>query len=357
MNELATTVLAFLEQPEFRALAIILASIILAKIVDWLACGVLARLARRSKTTLDDKIIEVLHRPIFVSVVLVGLYLAHAQFEFGDPYDLLVAGFIKTLALLVWVSAILKVSKQAYSKAGELNWVDGRAVPLFENVTKIVLIGGAIYALLNLWQLDVKPWLASAGIVGLALGFAAKDSLGNIFGGLSIIIDAPYKIGDFINLDGGERGMVTQIGLRSTRILTRDDVEVTVPNSIIANSTINNESGGHWQRTRIRVNVGVAYGSDVDRVREILLTSALATEGVIKDPVPRIRFREMGDSALIFQIQYWIEEPVLRGQTIDAITTMVYKALNAADIEIPFPQRDLHLRSSDVVLTQSTPGG
>jgi small-conductance mechanosensitive channel len=215
---------------------------------------------------------------------------------------------------------------------------------LFDNLAKVVLFGAAIYALLVVWKLDVKPWLASAGIIGIAVGFAAKDSLANLFGGLFIIVDAPYKIGDFVNLDSGERGQVTKIGLRSTRLLTRDDIEITLPNAQIANAKIVNESGGRWLKSRISIDVGVAYGSDVDRVREILLEAAKSVKHVANKPAPRVRFRSMGDSALQFRLMCWIDEPVLRGRTIDALNTEVYRALTAAKVNIPFPQREVHVR-------------
>jgi small-conductance mechanosensitive channel len=214
---------------------------------------------------------------------------------------------------------------------------------LFDNLAKIVLFGGAVYGLLLAWNLDVKPWLASAGILGIAIGFAAKDTLANLFGGMFIIVDAPYKLGDWINLGTGERGRVTKIGLRSTRLLTRDDVEVTLPNAQIANSTIVNESGGPWEKARVEIRVGVAYGSDVDRVREVLTQAASECEYAVDEPAPRVRFLEMGDSALIFRVMCWVEQPVLKGLCIDALNTGVYKRLVAAGITIPFPQRDLHI--------------
>jgi small-conductance mechanosensitive channel len=193
------------------------------------------------------------------------------------------------------------------------------------------------------WSLNISAWLASAGIVGIAVGFAAKDTLANLFGGLFVIVDAPYKIGDFINLDSGERGRVVKIGLRSTRLLTRDDVEITLPNALIANAKIVNESGGPWEQTRVAVKVGVAYGSDVDRVREVLQQAAVSVQHVMPDPEPRIRFLEMGDSALVFRVMVWIDEPVSRGRVLDGLNTAIYKALNAAEISIPFPQHDVHL--------------
>ncbi len=180
----------------------------------------------------------------------------------------------------------------------------------------------------------------------MAIGFAAKDTLANLFGGIFILADAPYKVGDFVVLGSGERGEVTQIGLRSTRLLTRDDVEVTVPNAVIANAKIVNESGGPWVKERVRVKVGVAYGSDIDQVREVLMAVAAENPHVEQDPEPRVRFRAFGDSGLDFELLAWVREPVLRGRVLDALNTEVYKRFAAAGIEIPYPKRDVYLHEA-----------
>ena len=100
--------------------------------------------------------------------------------------------------------------------------------------------------------------------------------MANLFSGIFIVADATYKIGDYIVIDSGERGMVTNLGMRSTRLVTRDDVEVTIPNAVIANAKIVNESGGPWEKERIRVPVGVAYGTDTRKVDGILREIAAA---------------------------------------------------------------------------------
>ena len=160
---------------------------------------------------------------------------------------------------------------------------------------------------------------------------------------LDYLADAPYEMGDFVNLDSGERGRVTHIGLRSTRMLTRDDIEVTVPNSVIANAKIINESGGPWEKERIRVKAGVAYGSDIDQVRELLLEIAVSHPSIAEEPEPRVRFRAFGESSLDFELLGWIDEPVFRGRVLDALYTEVYKRFQAEGIEIPYPKRDVYL--------------
>tara|TARA_B100000131_G_C17944811_1_gene543881 strand:- start:467 stop:862 length:396 start_codon:yes stop_codon:yes gene_type:complete len=128
--------------------------------------------------------------------------------------------------------------------------------------------------------------------------------------------------------------------------MTRDDIEITIPNSVIANSKIINESGGPYERERVRVNISVAYGSDIKKVREILTSIAMNADEVCSDPVPRVRFREFGDSALIFQLLFWIEKPEMRGRVVDSINSIIYDRFNADGIEIPFPQRTLHIKKS-----------
>ena len=190
----------------------------------------------------------------------------------------------------------------------------------------------------------MTAWLASAGIVGIAVGFAAKDTLANLFSGVLILADAPYKIGDYVVLDTGERGMVTHIGIRSTRMLTRDDVELTIPNSIMGNTKIINESGGPYKKFRIRVNVGVAYGSDIDQVKQLLFDVALNETSVCPDPEPRVRFRNFGNSSLDLDLLCWVEDPSLRGKVTDTLLTTIYKEFNKQGIEIPYTKQDLYIK-------------
>ena len=333
--------------PWVRALTAVLVSVLLAKFVDLLISRVVLRLTRRTKTDLDDQLVELLHRPIFISVILIGLQIALETLGWNPTVERVLGALIMTVAVFVWTGAGLRLTSTILASmsrlADRVTWLEARTLPLFDNLSKIVIFGLAIYFFLIAWELDLSAWLASAGIMGIAVGFAAKDTLANLFGGLFVIMDAPYKLGDFINLDSGERGRVIKIGLRSTRLLTRDDVEITLPNSHIANSKVVNESGGPYEKTRVAITVGVAYGSDVDRVREVLLEAAQSVALVVADPTPRIRFVEMGDSALIFRIQGWVDEPVNRGSCIDGLNTAIYKALARADIEIPFPQQVVHV--------------
>jgi small-conductance mechanosensitive channel len=190
----------------------------------------------------------------------------------------------------------------------------------------------------------MTAWLASAGIVGIAIGFAAKDTLANLFSGVFILADAPYKIGDYVVLDSGERGKVTHIGIRSTRLLTRDDVEITIPNAIMGNTRIINESGGPHEKFRIRVSVGVAYGSDIDQVKEMLMNIAVTEPHVCETPTPRVRFRTFGASSLDIDLMCWVVNPEVRDVVLDTLNTTIYKQFKAEGIEIPYSKQDIYIK-------------
>ena len=346
MNDALATLLEALSHPWVRAAAVVLASLAIAKLADGLVSRFLVRLARRTHSDLDDRLIELMHRPVFLSVILAGLYVALRILKAGPETERILVALLQTAAILIWAGAGFKLASATLAGlsrlADRVTWLESRTLPLFENLSKIVVFALAVYCFLLAWSLDLTPWLASAGIMGIAVGFAAKDTLANLFGGLFVIMDSPYKIGDYINLDSGERGEVVKIGLRSTRLMTRDDVEITLPNAHIANAKVVNESGGPHEKTRVVVQVGVAYGSDVEEVHAVLLAAAQSVPSVVRDPEPYVRFIEMGDSALLFRVQAWVDAPAQRGTCIDGLNTEIYQALGRAQIEIPFPQRVVH---------------
>jgi small-conductance mechanosensitive channel len=329
--------------------AIIAAVFILAgKIADWIISGIIGRIANRSTNSFDDQLVSLVHRPVFLSFVLLGLGLAARRMGLPAAPLFITVGILQTIAIFVWYSTLshlLALVVRALSSKSDTKILQTGMMSLIHNVMKVVLVALTGYFLFLAWDINVTAWLASAGIVGLALSFAAKDTLSNLFAGVSIIMDAPYKAGDFIILETGERGVVTDIGLRSTRILTRDDIEITVPNGVIGNGKIINEAGGPSERHRIRIAVGVAYGSDIDHVIATLEKVAAENVDVVADPEPRVRFRMFGDSSLNFELLGWIAQPVDRGRVTHELNCAVYKAFAESGIQIPFPQRDLHVRT------------
>lgn len=331
-----------------QAAVIVLLSWILSRIVDRVLSRVIGRWTSRTKNTFDDNLIEILHRPLRLAVILIGLGIATLWLKMPATPTFATLAILKTIAIAVWLQFSMQFARMLIGylskKEHSFNIVQPRTRPLLINLAVIALAAIGIYMILLAWNINVTAWLASAGIVGLALSFAAKDTLANLFAGMSILADTPYKIGDFIILESGERGEVTHIGMRSTRLLTRDDVEVTIPNGVMGNSKIINESGGPHEKHRIRVAVSAAYGCDIDLVRKVLMDTARDCSDLCRKPEARVRFRRFGPSGLEFELLGWVEQPVLRGRVLDELHQRIYKEFNKHKIEIPFAKQDLYIK-------------
>ncbi|MBT7878333.1 MAG: mechanosensitive ion channel family protein, partial [Gammaproteobacteria bacterium] len=306
----------------------------------------LVRLSTMTTSLVDDHILQHMHKPVFVTVMYFGLSLAvtTAQLPFGTQ---LIVKLLLSLIVASWMLAALRITTIVLDTLGaghKYNLIEPRTVPLIDLSMKLITILISGYILLLIWGIKPVGWLASAGIVGIAVGFAAKDSLANLFSGFFIVADAPYKLGDYINLDTGERGKVSAIGLRSTRLLTRADVEITIPNGVIANAKIVNESGGPNLKMRVSIAVGVAYGTDLDRLCEVLTDLAVAHQEVCIDPAPRMRLRGFGASSVDFDLLVWIEHPEYRGRISHELYMRIYKTLGEEGIEIPYSKQDLYIK-------------
>ncbi len=348
MEQLYADFRPMLQLPMVRSGLIMAVALLLAIISRFVLARVVLALSRKTATDVDDKMVLVIRGPVFTSIVLTGLALVVLDLGFEPSTRYILLGLIKTMAILVWLvgaSRLASIVLELLSRSiDRVFWIQPKTLPLFEISSRVIIIGGAFYLFLVAWNINVTSWIASAGVVGIAVGFAAKDTLANLFAGVFILADTPYKLGDFVNLDDRIRGRVTEIGVRSTRVLTRDDIEVIVPNALIANAQIVNEAGGPHMKMRVRVSVNAAYGSDVDQVRELLLSCVEGVEHLSDTPEPRVRFREFGDSGVRFELLAWIDEPVFRGRVVDALNTRVYKAFSAAGIEIPFNKHDVYLK-------------
>ncbi len=335
-------------QPLLGFVVIVALGLVAAKIVQVVITRGLTRLTAKTKTQFDDQMVKLVQRPAFQTVFLSALVLATRSLGLPPGFTALLIKILKTVIVLTWLFAGFPISRLMLDALGRIKdrfeIVEKRTIPLFDLTMKLLLFGGATYAAMMIWGIDPTAWLASAGIIGIAVGFAAKDTLANLFAGFFIVADAPYRLGDFVILPSGERGKVTHVGIRSTRLLTRDDIEITVPNALIANAKIINESGGPREGERIRIKVGVAYGSDVDQVVEVLIKLAIEHPHICPEPQPRVRMRGFGTSSLDFELLCWIDEPVLRGKLTHQMYMAVYKQLNQLGIEIPFHQTDLHIK-------------
>jgi small-conductance mechanosensitive channel len=200
-----------------------------------------------------------------------------------------------------------------------------------------------ILAGLKVVNIDLTAIAVVAGALGVGVGFGLQNIVANFFAGLVLLFERPIKVGDRVTVQNVE-GNVAEIKFRSTTIVTNDNIAIIVPNSHFINQTVINWSYGDT-RVRIHIPVGVAYGSDLDAVTGSLLAVAAATDGVLKDPAPAVRFREFGDSALNFELLVWTDQPAGHFWLQSRLNYAIEANFRRKGIEIPFPQRDLHIKA------------
>ena len=331
-----------------QASIVIIISFVIASIFKYIIISGLKRLLSRSQVRFGNGVLDLLHSPIYYSVLLIGLSSALMIVKPAEVFLFVGTSILKSIGMLIWAIFLLKANRVLLKGLAlhptRFNTFNNKTLPLFQNIINIIIIVLAVYLIFSIWHVDMTAWLASAGIVGIAVGFAAKDTLANLFSGVFIMADAPYKVGDYIVLDSGERGEITHIGIRSTRMLTREHIEITIPNSVMGNSKIINESGGPHERSRCRIPVGVSYNADIDLVRSVLMAIANNEEMVCVEPEPRVRFRRFSGSALDFELLVWIDKPALKGRLIDILNCQIFKKFKDNNIEIPYSKHDLYIK-------------
>jgi small-conductance mechanosensitive channel len=347
MRAFVADYLQHVHNPIIKAVLLLVFYILLAKTADIIIDKAVRRLTKLTKSELDDKIIDLTHRPVFYTVLFIGCMHAVSILNPSGNILFYIRGFLYSLLAVIWCVYVIRISNILIEKkvvrVVDVTGLGKEVTPLIENVWKVLIIVAALMVILSIWKINIPPLLASAGIAGVAIALAAKDTLANFFGGISIFLDKPYRIGDYIVLEGGERGEVVNIGIRSTRIKTRDDILISIPNSIIASAKIINESAP-VPNFRMRIPASVAYGSDIDKVEKILLDIAGKNENILKTPEPRVRFRTFGESSLNFELLCWAKEPVVRGITNHEINREIYKRFHQEGVVIPFPHRTVYVR-------------
>jgi small-conductance mechanosensitive channel len=334
------------------AALIVLVTIVLGRwLVRFLLQRIFRVLVKRPDTSLDDAIIQALFPPVYVLAIVIALNVGVDRLDFipgawqarlGDiyyvSYFLLV--FIALWRIIVFITKWYgrEIAPNTETK------LDEQMIPLFIRVAQIVLALIALVMLLGRFDVDVSALVATLGVGSLAVALAAKETLEDTLAGFVIMIDRPFRIGDRIEIqDLDTWGDVVDIGLRSSRIRTRDNRMVIVPNSIIGKSLIVNYSYPDTQY-RIQIHIGVEYGTEIESARETIISAVQGVEGVLPDKSVEALFLEFGDSALIFRVRWWLESYVDTRRMFDRVNSAIYKALNEQGIGIPNPQLDVHHR-------------
>jgi len=324
------------------AIVIALATLATASVVGFLGNRAVRAVCRRSGMGIEGQLLRSIQRPLWVTVILLGV-LTEIQWLMPSPVsDFAIAGAVKTGLAIMWAVALGRILSLFSKRLSQSHPQGSEVFRLTENVgMALVCITGAL-AVLSIWQVDLTPFLASAGFAGIVVALAAKDTLANFFGGINVFLDRPFRTGDYIVLNSGERGEVVQIGLRSTKMITRDDILVTIPNAVMANSKIVNESAPE-PRVRVRTKVSVSYNSDADQVEELLLKAARENPLVTDEPGPKVRFRAFGESGLEFELLCWIHESKHKGRALHEVNRAILTEFNRAGIDFSVAQLDVYL--------------
>ena len=225
--------------------------------------------------------------------------------------------------------------------------IDNILFDLLNKFSGIVIYVVAVIIALDILGINVMPFVAGAGVLGIAIGFAAKDTLSNLIAGILLIIDRPFEIGDRIEVwsapaNSATWGDVIDIGLRATKIKTTDNIVIVIPNNEIMTRDIVNYTLLS-SNIRVRVNIGVSYDSDINKAKAAILKVAEQTPWVAKDPAPKVVVRNFGESSVDLQLRVWIDNAKDRMNTISHITDHVKSVFDQEGIEIPYPKRDIYM--------------
>ncbi len=329
---------------------IIVTAIIGRPILNFFVNRVVKRITRSTKTKLDDVLINIVRPPLFWLLLLKVSQYAISRLDFVDLFkskaieDLFYTLYFLLFFVLIW-QFVISISNW-YTKEiapHTKSDLDNQLLPFLRRVILIIVttIGGII--LLGHFDVEVSGLVTTLGIGSLAIALAAQATLSDIISGFMIMLDRPFRIGDRIEIqDLNTWGDVVDVGLRSTHIRTRDNRMVIVPNSVIAKSLIVNHAYPDTQY-RIQIEVGIGYGTDIEKARETIIGAVRTVEGVVEEKPVEALFLNFGDSALIFRVRWWIDTYVDTRQMFDKVNSAIYKALYLANIEVPFPQQDVHL--------------
>jgi MscS family membrane protein len=332
-----------------KFLFILAISIIVALVVKIIMRQVLKPLAKKTKTMVDDLFIKSISSIIFYIVIIVGFKIGIQHFEFETA---MYSSIIDTLFILVIVVVVLRIITN-FSRHWLDEWAsktestaDDRLIPLVAKILKTVTIILGLFFIFDTWNINLSPLLATAGIAGIAIGFAVRDSLANILGGIQLVLDKTFKVGDKIELESGEMGEILDIGIRSTKLRTYDNEVIYIPNGSLANTKVKNFTVPDVT-LRVNVNFGVEYGSDPEHVRNVVLEAVKKIDTVIEDPEPAIQFVNMSDFSLDFIARVWVQSYTDAYSTKLKVTDEIYNALNEANIGIPFPTRTVFTKNLD----------
>ena len=329
----------------FVALLIAAAAVVVGKIVYWIIKNVIHKLTSKTKTKLDDIIVDMIEEPIMFAIIIAGVWWGLSTLTFGENAETWVGHIYYILIMLnvawlitrlfdslvrLYVVPIVEKSKSE---------LDDQVLPIIRKSLKLVVWIVAIIVGLNNAGIQVAPLLAGLGIGGLVFALAAQDSVANLFGGLTIFVDKPFKLRDRIKINGFD-GTIKEVGVRSTRLVTLEGRTVTLPNKVFTGGAVENVSSEPTRK--VVLNLGLTYDMDdkkIEKAMEILKEIA-ANNDNIEDNTP-MGFNQFGDFALNILFIYYIKKSADILGTQTEINLEILKQFNKSKLEFAFPSQTI----------------
>ncbi|RUA02505.1 MAG: hypothetical protein DSY89_02725 [Deltaproteobacteria bacterium] len=334
----------------YKSIAVLLAMAVTWILLRWTLKVLKRHLIRYPFIQQNKKIFQIIRQlGGYLLWLAAGTYfirLFNAQFIAKPFYALLIllcATPVKNFLLLVIQYLQKTVADKTATK------MDNIIFDLLERLSGIIVYIIAGVLALDFLGVNVMPFIAGAGVMGIAVGFAAKDTLSNFIAGILLLIDRPFEIGDRIELwhappGSASWGDVVDIGLRATKIKNTDNIIIVIPNNTIMTRDIINYTAND-SIIRVRVNIGVAYDTDIKKAKTLITDVAASASWILSSPEPKVVVRNFGESTIDMQLRVWISNARRRMDTISYITDHVKTAFSDAGIEIPYPKREIHMIS------------
>jgi len=317
---------------------------LIAKLFSTYIPKAIKSLAQKINLSLDKELLNSLRSFIFKLIFFLFILLSIKMLSLSENMSFIFSSIVKSILLLSLVGFLLqvvrsllyKMAKNSKEKSNDevVSVIQESTLPLFENTALIAFYIVGLYLVFSIWNVDMTALLAGAGIGAMAIGMAAKDTLSDIIAGILILTDAPYRVGDVVYVKGNLKGRVSHIGLRNTRLVTKNNVEVIVPNTIMGTSQIVNESSSKEFGIRIQLDVATAFGEDVEKIKLLLVDSAKMAKRVAKDKEIKAMMIGFEQYALQFRLQCWIGDPEDKGSAKGELMELMYLNFYEAGIDI-----------------------
>lgn len=325
---------------------------VIALFVTYVVDPAVRMFTKKTKTDIDDRILKVLRKPLFVLIIVFGLVTSFSILPLSEGevrlvfqiYGLVLITVMTFIAYKIFKEVLVHIGRRLSAKTQ--SEVDDVLIPVIDKIGGVIIVIFGAIGLVNYLGYDITFLLAGVGVFGLVIAFAAQDALSNFFSGIFLLLDRPFAEGDFITIPSGEFCRVEKIGIRSTRLYeVFENHYVILPNNKLINDKIVNQDQPDEQG-KSKVEVGVAYGSDIEKVEKIILEVASAHPNVLKETgkAPVVRFLKFGDSSLDFGVYVWVDNFMNKWRVAHDIRKQLYVRFAEEGIEIPFPQRTIYVK-------------